>query len=198
MSYYGTRGTLTARVEDSNYNGVSLSSWGDSVEFSDEISTEDLKRFAQHAFAQAQRAQSTVEQYVNTVEQQARNARHLATIFGEHAKQAAIAQQWCNEYEEWREKIADALTASAFYSESSAFREASERRTRYNVVVEVLANNESAAYDWRYAVEQAMQGQHAYGVSIQSFGDVTLVVPEQDDDDNDDDSDNPLLDDDTY
>ena len=114
MSYYGHRGTLAARVEDSNYNGVSLNAYGDSVEFSDDISTEDLKRFAQHAFVQAQRAQSTVEQFVITVAQQSQNAQNMATIFGEHAKAAAIAQQWCNEYEEWRERIADALTASAF------------------------------------------------------------------------------------
>ena len=193
MSYYGNRGTLAARVEDSNYNGVSLNAYGDSVEISDDISTEDLKRFAQHAFVQAQRAQSTVEQFVITVEQQSHNAQALARIFGEHAKAAAIAQQWCTEYEEWREKIADALTASAFYNESSAFREASERRARYNVVVEVLANNASAAHDWRYAVEQAMQGQHAYGVSINAFGDVTLV-PEQDNnnDDNEQDEDAPF------
>jgi hypothetical protein len=186
MSYFTESETINGIVTDLALPGITVDDWG-SLQVADDVTAEDLAVFGTRMFRAGLRAQRITEDLYASLEYERNVSKKIATIFGEMAKAAAIDQRWCNEYEGWTEKIGQALTAAGFYSQSQNFKEASERREKFNVTVTVLANGANSAYDWRYAVEEALRERGSsqnYGVDVVEFSEVNRVLTVTDEDPN--------------
>lgn len=165
--------TFLTRVEQGDYSGVSLNTWQDGVVFDDDITAEDLQTFARDAFYYARTAQTTVEQIHSNTEFLKEAGPEAARIFGGIAKHAAIAQGWCDEYEQNIARAVTSLKDAGHYYTASALADAAERRTVFTVSFEILARSASAAHDYRYELESHLSSMnHTYGCSVTGEFDV--------------------------
>lgn len=184
-SYYGAGNTAGEMVDAEKWAGISLGSYGDSVNVSDDVDLDVLLSFARTMFQRALRAEDAVQMFSDTAQRNVDARNTLATLFGEAAKQAAREQEWCDEYEKWTEKIRETLQMRGFYSEAAHYGDAAERRDRYTITVEFLARNGYSAQDFTYTLQNAAENGHNYGCKIVDTSDATLV-PAIVDDENDD------------
>lgn len=187
--YYGAGNTAHEFVESGRWDGITLGAYGDNVTISDNVDVDILLAFAKTMFIRAVRAERAVETFSAAQERWSEGRLRIAEILGEQAKAASIAQEWCGEYEQWTDKIVNALQNAGFYSEASHYATAAERREKFSVTVEFLARSTYAAADMRYALSDRLNESNSYGCKFVSATDPVPVV-ENNDNDNDTSNDN--------
>jgi hypothetical protein len=192
--FYGEGNTAYETIESEAFAGITRSAYGESVVFGEDVSLDDLQAFARLMAQRAIRAESQVQSFSDSNRAAAVRSNNVAETFGKLLKAEAQrrynngGEGPCHEYEAAWRKMRDALTDHGYYSEAHAFAEGCERRQRYTLTVEVLAPNDSSAYDWRYSVTNALNDNNRadYGVDIVEWGDINPVPVITDDNENSD------------
>lgn len=134
-----------------------------------------LRRTVVHVANRASHAQATVEAQQNNF------AEALGNI-GALMREAAIAQGWCGEYEEYRQRILDAVKYVAPVDAVNALRDNSDRRKKFSVTLEFMAKDAYSAQDFVYNLSQGYMDNASVTRHDVTSGDITPVVEDNDPD----------------
>lgn len=163
------------------FPGVTVSVWGD-VYFGDDVTEDTLKTFARHAASLARSAQNVSDRHERRYDSLHQNVEADLRTIGAISREAAIAQGWCGEYEQYISRMTENLLTFP-----GILSEAADRRAEFTVTLTVRARNASAAQDFVYSVaannDESQRYAHTYAeVTASNFEQVSSTPVAEDSD----------------
>lgn len=133
--------------------GMETNTWGeDCLSYADDVTVTSVQALADNVSDALVRASRHNANLVQEQEYREANITEAMGALGAIMREAAIAQGWCGEYEEYRKRIIDAVKYTLPVASVEALKNNSDRREEFTVTLTFRARDNYSANDFLYAM----------------------------------------------
>lgn len=178
-------GKYVADEDVRNFLGIGLeqNGWGeDRISYADDVTVTSVQALANNVSDALVRASRQNANLVQEQEYRDNNVTEAMGALGAIMREAAIAQGWCGEYEDYRKRIIDAVKYTLPAAATDALKKNSDRRKEFTVTLTFRARDDYSANDFLYGLAQYNDDVTKHDGE---FGEPTLVTDNNEDNDSD-------------
>ena len=163
--------------------GLEQNGWGeDRISYADDVTVASVQALANNISDALVRSARNVANLERDAQYREANVTEAMGALGAIMREAAIAQGWCGEYEDYRKRIIDAVKYTLPAAATEALKKNSDRRNEYTVTLTFRSRDDYSANDFLYGLAQYNDDVTKHdGV----FGDATRVTEDNEDNDSD-------------